>query len=52
MTQTVLKSELCDKSQMLVKSKYLHMLIGLINGRDMSGGGEGKAMSDYLNIHS
>lgn len=47
----VLKSEQCDKSQMLVRSKYLHVLIGLINGRDMSGGGEGKEMSDYLNIH-
>lgn len=36
---------------MLVRSKYLHVLIGLINGRDMSGGGEGEEMSDYLNIH-
>lgn len=35
----VLKSEQCDKSQMLVRSKYLHVLIGLINGTDMVGGG-------------
>lgn len=40
---------------MLVRSKYLHVLIGLINGTDMGGweggGRERKEMSDYLNIH-
>lgn len=35
----VLKREQCDKSQTLVRSKYLHVLIGLINDRDVSGGG-------------
>ena len=47
----VLKTEQFDKSQMLVRSKYLHVLIGLINDRDMKGGGEGGEVSDYLNIH-
>lgn len=50
-TPFVLKTEQCDKSQLLAGNKYLHVLIGLINDRDMSEDGERKEVSDYLNIH-
>lgn len=46
-TLFVFKSEHCDKSQMLAESKYLPLLIGLINGKDMSSGVEGKERSVY-----
>lgn len=35
---------------MLEDSKYLPLLIGLINGKDMSSGVDGKEKSVYLNI--
>lgn len=35
---------------MLEDSKYLPLLIGLINGKDMSSGVEGKEKSVCLNI--
>lgn len=50
-TPFVLKTEQCDKSQLLAGNKYLHVLIGLINDRDMREDGERKEVSDYLNIH-
>lgn len=47
-TLFVFKSEHCDKSQMLAESKYLPLLIGLINGN--GSGVEGKERSVYQNI--
>lgn len=50
-TLFVFKTEHCDKSQMPAESKCLPLLIGLINGKDMSSSVEGKEKSVYLNIH-